>query len=135
MARTSPAVTQLGCSTGAAPMRRLFCCRQFGRPAMAKKTKKTRKRTAAKAAKKSKSSKKKKAAAAKKGRKLAARKKSKPVANKKSTHKKIRKAPPESFAHKVEHEVEDAVTEVADIFTEAERLHQKLDPGISREPE
>jgi hypothetical protein len=100
----------------------------LGRPAMAKKS---RKKAAAKAAKKSKGSKKKKAAATKKGRKVSARKKSKPAAKKKPARKIIRKPPPESFPHKVE----DVIKEIADIFTDAERLHQKLDPGVSREPE
>jgi hypothetical protein len=93
--------------------------------------KKSRKKTAAKAAKKSKGSKKRKAAAAKKGRKAVARKKSKPVPKKKPARKKLPKLPPESFAHKVE----DVVKEIADIFTDAERLDQKLNPGVSREPE
>jgi hypothetical protein len=99
--------------------------------------KKSRKRAAVKAARKSKVSKKKKAAAAKKGRKAVARKKSKPAAKKKlvararPARKTIRKPPPESFAHKVE----DVVKEIADIFTDAERLDQKLNPGVSREPE
>jgi phenylalanyl-tRNA synthetase alpha subunit len=101
----------------------------WGRPAMAKKT---RKKAAAKAAKKSKGLKKKKTAAAKKHRKVLARKKSKPIAKKKPAHKKLPKPPPpESFPHKVE----DVIKEIADIFTDAERLHQKLDPGVSREPE
>ena len=63
------------------------------------------------------------------------KKRRKVAAKKKPAPKKVRKPPPESLVHKVEHEVEDVVTEIADIFTDAERLHQKLDPGISREPE
>jgi len=104
--------------------------------------KKTRKRVASKAAKKSKAltgkkGAKKKAAVTKKRRKIAARKKSKPVAKKKLIakktpgRKKIRKAPPESFLHKVD----DVFTAVVDTLTDAERLHHKLDPGVSREPE
>jgi phenylalanyl-tRNA synthetase alpha subunit len=104
--------------------------------AMAKKTKKTRKKVTAKAAKKSKALKKKAAKKKTAKRKTAITKKRRKVAaKKKPAPKKVRKPPPESFAHKVEHEVEDVVTEIADIFTDAERLHQKLDPGISREPE
>jgi hypothetical protein len=105
---------------------------------MAIKKKKTRKR-AAKATRKSKALKKK---GAKKSTKKTAKKKTamtkkrrKVAARKKPVHKKISKARPESFTHKVEHEVEAVATEIADIFTDAERLHQKLDPGISREPE
>jgi hypothetical protein len=93
--------------------------------------KKSRKGAAVKAAKKSKGSKKKKAAPAKKGRKVLARKKNKPVAKKKPVRKVVPKPPPESFAHKIE----DVVKEIADIFTDAERLDQKLNPGVSREPE
>jgi hypothetical protein len=98
---------------------------------MAKKTKKTRKR-AAKATRKSKALKKKKGA---KKKTAMTKKRRKLAAQKKPARKKISKARPESFTHKVEHEVEAVATEIADIFTDAERLHQKLDPGISREPE
>jgi hypothetical protein len=106
-------------------------------PVMAKKT---RKKAAAKAAKKSKGLKK-KAAATKKGRKAAARKKSKPAAKKKliakarPARRKIRKPPPVSFPQKVEREAEDIIRGIGDIFSDAEQLHQKLDPGVSREPE
>jgi hypothetical protein len=104
----------------------------LGEPAMAKKS---RKRAAAKAAKKSKGSKKKKTTAAKKGRKAVARKKfaakTKLITKARPARKIIRKPPPESFVHKVE----DVITGIGDIFTDAERLHQKRDPGISREPE
>lgn len=104
--------------------------------------KKTRKKSAAKATKTSKAltrkkGARKKTAVAKKSRKVAARKKSKPIAKKKPVakktpaRKKIRKPPPESFVEKVE----DAFTAVVDILTDAERLHHKLDPGVSREPE
>ena len=74
---------------------------------------------------------KKKSAIAKKRRKVAAQKKSKPIAKKKPAEKKISTQPPESFPHKVA----DAVTAVVDILTDAERLHHKLDPGVSNEPE
>ena len=41
-------------------------------------------------------------------------------------------APPrESLSHKIE----SAVAAVVDIFTDAERLHHKLEPDISNEPE
>ena len=105
--------------------------------------KKTRKSTAAKATKKSKASTRKKGAktkgaVSKKRRKVAAqRKKSKPLAkknikNKKTlARKKIRKPPPESFSEKVA----EAFTAVVDTLTDAERLHHKLDPDVSREPE
>ena len=104
--------------------------------------KKTRKKSAAKAAKKSKTATrkktaKKKNAVARKSRKVAARKKSKPVASKtliakeRAAPKTIRKPPPGGLLH----EVEEIVTEVGDIFSDAEQLHQRLDPGISREPE
>ena len=115
------------------PLRLAAILRQRPGSAMAKKT---RKRAAAKAAKKSKAlirkkRAKKKTAVAKKRRKAAAWKKSKPVAKKTPVRKKIRQPPPESFPHKVE----DVATEIVDILTDAERLHRKLDPGVSREPE
>ncbi len=98
--------------------------------------KKTRKRTAAKVTKKPKiltkkktarkKAAKKKSAISKKRRKVAAQKKSKPIAK-----KKISMQPPESFPHKVA----DAFTAIVDILTDAERLHHKLDPGVSNEPE
>lgn len=84
----------------------------------------------------------KQAAAAKKGRKAVAAEKlvaKKPVAR--NTRKKPvattkpagqpPSAPPESLTHKIA----DAVTAVVDILTNAERLHRKLDPGVSNEPE
>ena len=40
-------------------------------------------------------------------------------------------APPETLSHKIA----DAVGAVVDIFTDAERLHHKLEPDISNEPE
>jgi hypothetical protein len=103
--------------------------------------KKSRKKAAAKAAKKSKGSEKKKAVPAKKRRKVLARKKSKPAAKKKlaakakSAPKTIRKPPAESFVQKVEREAEDVIRGIGDIFSNAEQLHQRLDPGVSREPE
>lgn len=39
--------------------------------------------------------------------------------------------PPESLSHKIA----NAVGAVVDVFTDAERLHHKLEPGISNEPE
>jgi hypothetical protein len=39
--------------------------------------------------------------------------------------------PPESLSHKIA----NAVGAVVDNFTDAERLHHKVDPGISNEPE
>jgi hypothetical protein len=99
--------------------------------------KKTRKKSAAKAAKTRKKTAKRKNAVARKSRKVAARKKSKPVASKTLIAKEraapntIRKPPPGGLLH----EVEEVVTEVGDIFSDAEQLHQRLDPGISREPE
>ena len=42
-----------------------------------------------------------------------------------------RKPPPESLLHKIEGEF----TAILDTLTDAERLHEKLDPGVSREPE
>jgi hypothetical protein len=99
--------------------------------------KKTRKKSAAKAAKTRKKTAKRKNAVARKSRKVAARKKSKPVASKtliakeRAAPKTIRKPPPGGLLH----EVEEIVTEVGDIFSDAEQLHQRLDPGISREPE
>ncbi len=94
----------------------------------------TGKRAASKATKKAKALTKKKDAVTKKRRKVAAPKKSKPIAKekkKKLAGKKIRKPPPESFADKVA----DAFTAIVDTLTDAERLHHKLDPGVSREPE
>jgi hypothetical protein len=84
----------------------------------------------------------KKVAAAKKGGKTVAAEKlvaqkpvarktqKKPVATTKSAGKPP-SAPPESLPHKIA----DAVTAVVDILTDAERLHRKLDPGVSNEPE
>jgi hypothetical protein len=117
---------------GAVPMRRLFswqqsCGKDWG-SAMAKKV---RKKAASKATKKSRALPKKKGAVTKKKRKAAAKKKSKPIAKKKLTRKKIRKPPPESLRD----EVAGAFTAVVDTLTDAERLHHKLDPGVSREPE
>jgi hypothetical protein len=40
-------------------------------------------------------------------------------------------APPETLSHKIA----GAVSAVVDIFTSAERLHHKLEPDISNEPE
>jgi len=51
--------------------------------------------------------------------------KAKPPAKKKPV------APAESLPQKIA----GAFTAVVDILTDAERLHHRLDPGISREPE
>ena len=40
-----------------------------------------------------------------------------------------------SLLRKVENKVAGAFRAVADTLTDAEQLHEKLDPGISREPE
>jgi len=95
--------------------------------------KKTRKRVASKAARKSKAATKKakKAAPTKKRRKAAAQKKSKPAVSKKPAAKKVRTPRPESLPERVA----DVFTAIVDTLTDAERLHHKLDPGVSREPE
>jgi hypothetical protein len=98
--------------------------------------KKTRKKSAAKAAKKAKASSKtkgakKKAAPAKSRRKVAARKKSKPAANKKPAGKKVHK----SLLKEIEDKVSGAFHAIVDTFTDADRLHHQLDPGVSKEPE
>jgi hypothetical protein len=64
-------------------------------------------------------------------RKVEAKKKSKHIVNKKPAGKKIRKPAPESFPARIV----DAFTAVVDTLTDAERLHHKMDPGVSREPE
>ena len=43
--------------------------------------------------------------------------------------------PPRSFVQKVEQKIEGAVEAAIDILTDAERLHHKLDPGVSPIPE
>ena len=43
--------------------------------------------------------------------------------------------PPKSFVQKVEQKIEGAVAAAIDILTDAERLHHKLEPGISQTPE
>jgi hypothetical protein len=42
-----------------------------------------------------------------------------------------RKPPPESLLHKIKSEF----TAILDTLTDAEHLHENLDPGVSREPE
>ena len=103
--------------------------------------KKTRNKAAAKVAKTAKAltrkkgakkkTAKKKTAVAKKPRKAAVSKKSKPVAAKKPVPENIVTPPSKSFPEKVA----GAFSTVVDILTDAERLHHKLDPGVSREPE
>lgn len=100
---------------------------------------KKKRKAAAKAAKTSKAKRKvakKKTAIAKKRGTLAARKR-KPVVTKAAVQakpaegKKAGAPPPESLSHKIG----SAVGAVIDILTDAERLHHKLEPGISNEPE
>ena len=107
--------------------------------AAAKATKRAKTATRRKAAKKKtakRKSAKTKRTAAKKPRKLAARKTTKPAA-KKTVAAKTKpaagtiNAPPESLPHKVA----GVFSAVVDIFTDAERLHHKLEPDISNEPE
>ena len=43
-------------------------------------------------------------------------------------------AKPSAFK-RAEEKAENLLTEIADTLTDAEQLHKKLDPGISREPE
>ncbi len=116
--------------------------------------KKKRKKPAAKAAKTAKASARKKVAKKKTaGKKIVAKKtavaktrgksavakQSKSVAKKPITKPPVKPAagtkpaapPPESLSHKIA----GAVGAVVDIFTDAERLHHKLEPGISNEPE
>jgi hypothetical protein len=69
--------------------------------------------------------------ATRKTTKKAAKAKVKVIARKKSTGKKNRKPPPQSIPQMVE----GAFTAVLDTLSDAERLHRKLDPGVSREPE
>jgi hypothetical protein len=100
----------------------------------------TKKKSAKKKGTKKKAAKK-KTAVTKKRRKVAAQKKSKPmaksqpIAEKQPAGNEIPKPPPESFTHKVEHKVEDLFSAIGDTLTDAERLHHKLDPDVSREPE
>lgn len=113
---------------------------------MAKKKRKKAAATVAKrktASAKGKSTKKKvvkkKIGVARKRRKLPTASKPKPV-GKTAVAKTPAPAPPgqkpaarprESLPHKIE----SAIAAVADIFTDAERLHHKLEPDISNEPE
>ena len=88
----------------------------------------TRKRTASKATKNAKTSS--KGAMAKTRRKVVAPKKFKSVVRKARVMKPIPKAP-ESFSQKVA----GAFHAIVDTLSDAEQLHRKLDPGVSREPE
>jgi hypothetical protein len=81
--------------------------------------KKTRKRSAAKSKKKSKD--------ARKKRKTVVRKKSKVTARKKPA----RKAKPRGIIRTI---VAD-IKAVVDTLTDAERLHHKMEPHVSRDPE
>jgi hypothetical protein len=89
----------------------------------------------AKKSTKTKSTKTKAKTAAVKKRKLAA----KPAAPKPAARvAKVTPAAPKPAAppHKsIVERIEGAAAAVVDVFTSAERLHQRLDPGISREPE
>jgi hypothetical protein len=97
--------------------------------------KKARKATAAKAGK-AKTSAGKKRTAAKARRKAATHKRTKSVAKKKSVAKGKRAG--SRFAKRREsllQKVEGAVEAVLDTLTDAEQLHRKLEPEVSREPE
>jgi hypothetical protein len=91
--------------------------------------KEMRKRTASKATKKTKTSSKKRTMA-KTRRKTAASKKSKSVVRKARDKKRTPKAS-ESFSQRVA----AAFHTIVDTLSDAEQLHRKLDPGVSREPE
>ena len=91
--------------------------------------KEKRKRTASKATKKAKTSSKKRAIA-KTRRKTVAPKKSKSVGRKARARKPIPKAS-ESLSQRVA----GAFHTIVDTLSDAEQLHRKLDPGVSREPE
>jgi len=99
--------------------------------------KKTRKKATAKAAKTSKAASKKKGATTK-GRKSAAPRKSKslarPAAKPVAAPKPTEPAKP-SFLKRVEKKAASLFTGIADTLADAEQLHEKLDPGVSREPE
>ncbi|MFZ0150515.1 MAG: hypothetical protein WBG18_08150 [Xanthobacteraceae bacterium] len=91
--------------------------------------KEKRKRTASKATKKAKTSSKKRTMA-KTRRKAVASKKSKSVLRKARDEKPTPKAS-ESFSQRVA----AAFHTIVDTLSDAEQLHRKLDPGVSREPE
>lgn len=90
---------------------------------------KTRKRTASKATKKAKTSSK-KGTMAKTRRIAVAPKKSKSVVRKVRAKKPIPKAS-ESLSQRVA----AAFHTIVETLSDAEQLHRKLDPGVSREPE
>jgi hypothetical protein len=90
---------------------------------------KARKRNAAKATKKAKTSSK-KGTMAKTRRKAVAPKKSKSAVRKARARKPIPKAS-ESLSQRVA----AAFHTIVDTLSDAEQLHRKLDPGVSREPE
>jgi hypothetical protein len=90
---------------------------------------KTRKRTASKATKKAKTSSK-MGTMAKTRRIAVAPKKSKSVVRKVRAKKPIPKAS-ESLSQRVA----AAFHTIVDTLSDAEQLHRKLDPGVSREPE
>jgi hypothetical protein len=90
---------------------------------------------AKKARKKSTSkTKKKRAAPARKKRKAAAKRRAKPARKKAARKAKVRskaKAKPKGVFAKIA----GAAEAVLDTLTEAERLHHKMEPHVSREPE
>jgi hypothetical protein len=90
---------------------------------------KTRKRTALKANKKAKASSK-KGTMAKNRRKTVAPKKSKSVVRKARARRPIPKA-----SENLSQRVAAAFHTIVDTLSDAEQLHRKLDPGVSREPE
>lgn len=73
----------------------------------------------------------KKSAMKKKKRKVATQKKSKRTATKNVASKKTLKPSPKGLPEKIV----EAFTAVLDTLTDAEQLHHKMDPGVSREPE
>jgi len=92
--------------------------------------KKARKKSASKARKK-------RAAPARKKRKAAAKRRAKPAARKKAARKARAKSKPKAVPERkgVFAKIAGAAGAVLDTLTEAERLHQKLEPHVPREPE
>lgn len=93
---------------------------------MAKKARK-----AASKARKVKASARPKRSAVKTRGKSATPKKVKVAAKRKPIRKRVARKQPESFSHKVA----DVFKTVVDTLVDAEQLHHKLDPEVSREPE
>jgi len=90
--------------------------------------KKSRKQSAAKATKKP-------AAAAKKKSKTVAKKKSKAVAKRKAARKAKPKSKPIAMRKGVLAQIAGAAKAVVDTLTDAEQMHHKMEPHVSREPE